>query len=164
MNAAEHFPLVYDELRQLAAAKLVCQSPDLTLDATALVHEVWLKIDKAKFEASSPSHLVAVAAKAMRQVLVDRARGKHAIKRDGGHRVAMIEVEQPMVDEQILALHELLERLEHEKPDLAQIIELRFFGGLSAEHAAVAMDISKTTADRMWRFARAWLDVELSRE
>ena len=164
MNAAEHFPLVYDELRQLAAAKLAGQSPDLTLDATALVHEVWLKLDKAEFEASSPSHLVAVAAKAMRQVLVDRARGKQAIKRDGGHRVAMIEVEQPMEDEQILALHELLERLVHEKPDLAKIIELRFFGGLSAEQAAVAMDISKTTADRMWRFARAWLDVELSRE
>ena len=163
MTPADHFPQVYDELRRLAAAKLAGQSPDFTLDATALVHEVWLKLDRAEFEAVSPSHFFAVAAKAMRQILVDQARARHAEKRGGNRRVSMIEVEQPLADEQVLVLHELLERFHVTHPDHARLIELRFFGGLTAESAAEAMDISKASADRLWRFARAWLDVQLSK-
>lgn len=163
MNSGDHFPQVYDELRRLAAAKLSGQSPDFTLDATALVHEVWLKLDRADFEAVSPSHFLAVAAKAMRQILVDRARARQSEKRGGHRRVTMIEVEQPMEDDQVLVLHELLEQFHILHPDHARLIELRFFGGLTAEAAAEAMDISKATADRLWRYARAWLDVQLSK-
>lgn len=152
---SDPFPSLYDDLRRLAAAKLAGQSPEFTLDATALVHEVWLKLDRAEFEAVSPSHFLAVAAKAMRQILVDRARARHAEKRGGDRRVAMIEVELPLADDQVIALHELLDRLAVAHPDHARLVELRFFGGLSAEAAAAAMDTSKATADRLWRFARA---------
>lgn len=164
MTPTDLLPQVYDELRRLAAAKLAGQSAGQTLDATALVHEAWLKLNRADFQAKSPSHLLAVAAKAMRQILVDRARSRLAEKRGGGRRVALIEVEEPLADDQVLTLHELLDRLAATHSDHARLVELRFFGGLSAEQAAGAMDISKSTADRLWRFARAWLDVELARD
>ena len=156
-------PTIYNALRRLAAAMLADRPAGQTLDATALVHEVWLKLDRAGFAVESDSHFLAVAATAMRQVLVDRARARLAEKRGGGRRVAMIEIEQPLADDQVLTLHELLDRLAAEKPDHAKLIELRFFGVLSAEKAAEAMGVSKATADRLWRFARAWLDVELSK-
>lgn len=164
MTPTDLLPQVYEELRRLAAAKLAGQPTGQTLDATALVHEAWLKLNRADFEAKSPSHFLAVAAMAMRQILVDRARAQLTRKRDGGRRVTLIEVEQPLDDDQVLALNELLDRFAREYPDHARLVELRFFGGLSAEQAADAMDISKSTADRLWRFARAWLDVELARD
>jgi RNA polymerase sigma factor (TIGR02999 family) len=162
VNPAGHFSLVYDELRRLASAKLACRSSDFTLDATALVHEVWLKLDKADFETANPSHFLAVAAMAMRQILVDRARAKLTQKRGEGKRVELPDLPAPLADEQVLALDEVLGRFAEIMPDHAKLVELRFFGGLTAAQAAESMGISLSTADRMWKYARAWLDVELS--
>ena len=153
---------LYDELRRLASVKLALQPSGQTLDATALVHEVWLKLDKASFDATSPSHLFAVAAKAMRQILVDRARAKLTLKRGEGKRVELPDVPAPLEDEQIVALDEVLGRFAIQMPDHAQLVELRFFGGLTAEQAADTLGISLSTAERMWKYARAWLDVELA--
>lgn len=154
--------LYYNELRRLAAAKLSGQSPDFTFDATALVHEVWLKLDKAEFESANPSHFLAVAAMAMRQILVDRARAKLTLKRGEGKRVELPDLPAPLADEQIVALDEVLGRFAEQMPDHAKLVELRFFGGLTAVQAAESMGISLSSADRMWKYARAWLDVELS--
>ena len=162
MNPADHFPQVYTELRRLAAAKLAGQSPDITLDATALVHEVWLKLDRAEFEAANRSHFLAVAAKAMRQILVDRARAKLTLKRGEGKRVELPDLPAPLADEQIVALDDVLGRFAEVMPDHAKLVELRFFGGLTMEQAAESLGVSLSTADRMWKYARAWLDVELA--
>ena len=162
MNQADHFPAVYDELRRLAAAKLAGNDIGKTLDATALVHEVWLKLDKAEFETANPSHFLAVAAMAMRQILVDRARAKLTLKRGEGRRVELPDLPAPLADEQIVALDEVLGRFAEQMPDHAKLVEMRFFGGLTAAQAAESMGISLSSADRMWKYARAWLDVELS--
>ena len=162
MRPGDVVPEVYSQLRRLAAVNLAGHPPGQSLDATALVHEAWLKLDRADFEAKDESHFLSAASQAMRHVLVDRARAKQTVKRDGGRRVELLEVEEPLVDDQVLALDDLLNRLTREKPDHARLVELRFFGGLTAERAAAAMGLSKATADRMWRFARAWLDVELT--
>ena len=162
MNFADHFSNVYIELRRLAAAKLAGNANGQTIDATALVHEVWLKLDKAQFETANPSHFLAVAAMAMRQILVDRARAKLTLKRGEGKRVELPDLPAPLADEQIVALDEVLGRFAEEMPDHARLVELRFFGGLTAAQAAETMGISLSSADRMWKYARAWLDVELS--
>jgi RNA polymerase sigma factor (TIGR02999 family) len=162
VNPAGHFSLVYDELRRLASAKLAGRSSDFTLDATALVHEVWLKLVNAEFKTENPSHFLAVAAMVMRQILVDRARAKLTIKRGEGKRVELPDLPAPLADEQVLALDEVLGRFAEIMPDHAKLVELRFFGGLTAAQAAESMGISLSTADRMWKYARAWLDVELS--
>lgn len=162
MNPADRFPQVYDELRRIAAAKLGGLENGQTLSATALVHEVWLKLDKAQFETENPSHFLAVAATAMRQILVDRARAKLTQKRGEGKRVELPDLPAPLEDEQIVALDEVLGRFAELMPDHAKLVELRFFGGLTAAQAAESMGISLSTADRMWKYARAWLDVELS--
>lgn len=162
MNSAEYLPQVYAELRRLAAAKLAGNENGQTLNATALVHEVWLKLDKAQFETANPSHFLAVAAMAMRQILVDRARSKLTQKRCEGKRVELPDLPAPLEDEQIVALDEVLGRFGERMPDHAKLVELRFFGGLTAAQAAESMGISLSSADRMWKYARAWLDVELS--
>jgi len=153
---------VYTELRRLAAAKLAGRENGQTLDATALVHEVWLKLDKAQFESTNPSHFLAVAAMAMRQILVDRARAKLTQKRGEGKRVELPDLPAPLEDEQIVVLDEVLGRFAEQMPDHAKLVELRFFGGLTAVQAAESMGISLSSADRMWKYARAWLDVELA--
>src|SRR5204862_5180764 len=127
--AAELLPQVYDELRRLAAAKLARESPDHTLDATALVHEAWLRLADASVEWRDRSHFLRTAATAMRRILVDRARAKKTAKRDGGHRAPLADFPAPLPDDQLLALDEALVRLAATHPDHAKLVELRFFAG-----------------------------------
>jgi RNA polymerase sigma factor (TIGR02999 family) len=153
-------PLVYDELRRLAAARLASEGRE-SLDPTALVHEAWLRLANAPVQWQDRSHFFRTAATAMRRILVDRARAKLAEKRDGGARVELADFPAPVPDGRLLALDEALERLALAKPDHARLVELRFFAGLSGDEAAAGLGISPATADRMWRYARAWLQVEL---
>lgn len=161
MTPAELLPQVYAELRRLAAAKLASEKPGQTLDATALVHEAWLKLADASVEWQDRSYFLRTAATAMRRILVDRARAKKTAKRDGGRRLELADQPAPLPDEQILALDEALERLAVVKPDHAKLVELRFFAGLTGDEAAAALQVSPATADRLWRYAKAWLQVEL---
>jgi RNA polymerase sigma factor (TIGR02999 family) len=160
MTPAELLPLVYDELRKLAAAKLAHESPGHTLDATALVHEAWLKLAEASIDWQDRTHFLRTAATAMRRILVDRARAKLTARRDGGQRVELPDIAAPLPDEQLLALDEALVKLGESKPEYAQLVELRFFAGLTGDETAEALGVSPATADRMWRYARAWLKVE----
>jgi RNA polymerase sigma factor (TIGR02999 family) len=164
VTPAELLPLVYDELRKLAAANLACEVPGQTLDATALVHEAWLKLADASVEWQNRTHFLRTAATAMRRILVDRARAKRTAKRDGGQRVELRDIAAPLPDEQLLALDELLVKLAAIKPDHAKLVELRFFAGLTGDEAAEAIGVSPATADRMWRYARAWLRAEMNQQ
>jgi RNA polymerase sigma factor (TIGR02999 family) len=164
VTPSELLPLVYDELRKLAAAKLAAEQPGQTLDATALVHEAWLKLADASVEWQDRTHFLRTAATAMRRILVDRARAKRTAKRDGGQRVELPDIAAPLPDEQLLALDELLVKLAAIKPDHAKLVELRFFAGLTGDQTAEALGVSPATADRMWRYARAWLQVEMNQQ
>jgi RNA polymerase sigma factor (TIGR02999 family) len=162
-HAAEQLlPLVYDELRRLAAQKLAQEQPGLTLQATALVHEAYLRlVDTDKEQRwNGRGHFFAAAAEAMRRILVDSARRKHSLKRGGRQqRVSLEEAislnEQPADD--LLALDEALTRLAQEDPAKAELVKLRYFAGLSVEQTAEALGISRATADRYWAYAKVWL-------
>jgi RNA polymerase sigma factor (TIGR02999 family) len=162
-NAAEQLlPLVYDELRNLATAKLRHEKPGQTLQPTALVHEAYLRLLDVEEDRNwdSRGHFFAAAAEAMRRILVDNARRKASLKRGGDlDRMNLPEIAQSREDKQIdlLALDEALTGLEQKHPENAQIIKLRFFAGLSLEDAAQAIGISRATAQRKWAYARAWL-------
>lgn len=162
MTPNDLLPLVYDELRKLAAARLAAEQPGHTLDATALVHEAWLKLADASVEWQDRTHFLRTAATAMRRILVDRARAKKTAKRDGGHRVELVDFSAPLQDDELLALDAALEKLASIKPDHARLVELRYFAGQTGDEAAAALNVSPATADRMWRFARAWLQVEMA--
>jgi RNA polymerase sigma factor (TIGR02999 family) len=162
MTPADLLPQVYDQLRKLAAGKLAHEKPGDTLSATALVHEAWLKLADASVDWQDRTHFLRTAATAMRRILVDPARAKQAAKRDGGSRVELADFATPLTDPQLIALDDALNRLAEIKPDHAKLIELRFFGGLTGDEAAAALGISAATADRQWRYARAWLQVELA--
>ena len=162
MTPAEWLPQVYDELRRLAAAKLLTEAPGHTLDATALVHEAWLKLANASVEWQDRTHFFRTAATAMRRILVDRARAKLTAKRgEGAGRVELIDLAAPLPDPELIALDEALTRFAEVKPDHAKLVELRFFAGMTGDDAAAAIGVSPATADRLWRYARAWLQVEL---
>lgn len=155
MNAGDLLPQVDSELRKLAAAKLALENPGHTLNATALVHEAFLKLGGERSFASKFDYLKA-AATAMRRILVDHARAKLTDKRGGdAKRVELGDVPAPLADEQLLAVSDALDRLAETKPDHAKLIELRYFGGLTDDEAADALGFSSATADRMWRYARA---------
>lgn len=159
----EWLPQVYRELRKLAQAKLAFEDPGHTLNATALVHEAFIKLGGERSFASKSDYLRA-AATAMRRILVDHARAKLANKRGGGgQRIELTDIPASFLDEHLLAVNQAVERLAATKPDHAQLIELRYFGGLTGDEAAAALGISPATADRLWRFARAWLQVELQK-
>jgi RNA polymerase sigma factor (TIGR02999 family) len=159
----ELVPHIYHELRRLAAAKLAGESPGHTLNATALVHEAFLKLGGERSFASKCDYLKAAAA-AMRRILVDHARAKLTEKRGGGAKhIELGDVPAPHPDDHVLAVSEAIEKMAATKPDHAQLVELRFFAGLTGDEAATALDISPANADRMWRFARAWLQVELQK-
>lgn len=163
MTPAELLPLVYDDLRRVAAAKLAAEPAGGTLDATALVHEAWLRLAGAEVDWQDRGHFLRAAATAMRRILVDRARAKLTAKRgDGAARVELPDLPAPLPDPELIALDEALTALAAEKPDHARLVELRFFAGLTGDEAAAALDISPATADRMWRYARAWLQVALA--
>ena len=162
MNPAELVHQVYDELRKLAAVKLAAEQPGQTLSATALVHEAWLRLAEASVEWQDRTHFLRTAATAMRRILVDRARAKVTAKRGGqARRIEVGDIPEPDRDGELLALDDALDKLAAEKPEHAKLVELRYFAGLSGDEAATAMGVSPATADRLWRFARAWLQVEL---
>jgi RNA polymerase sigma factor (TIGR02999 family) len=167
-HAAEQLlPLVYGELRRLAAQKLAHEKPGQTLDATALVHEAYLRL-VASEDASAPrellwdsrGHFFAAAAEAMRRILVERARRKATRKR-GAHALRLdlgqIEVACEERSHELLVLDEALQELERHDPQAARLVKLRFFAGLTHQQAAEALGISRRAADRVWALARAWL-------
>src|SRR6478609_8356097 len=169
-QAAEKLlPLVYDELRKLAAVKLAQEKPGQTLQATALVHEAYLRlvdVEKAPHW-NSRGHFFAAAAEAMRRILIDQARQKISQRRGGGRQRQdldnlVIAIPEPSLD--VLAVNEALERFEEEDPLKARLVKLRYFAGLTIPQAADVLGISSTTADRYWAYARAWLHAELTRE
>ena len=155
-------PLVYDELRQLAAANLKHEKPGQTLQATALVHDAYLRlVDTNRTQHwNSRGHFFGAAAEAMRRILVNRARDKKRLKR-GGHmdRIDLQKVELALdtPDDELLALDEAVRGLEQENAACAELVKLRFFAGLTIQEAAATLKISTSTADRYWTYARAWL-------
>lgn len=165
-------PLVYEELRRLAAARLSREPAGQTLQPTALVHEAWLRLvgspDAEDAGWNSRGHFFGAAAEAMRRILVENARRKQSLKQGGDwNRVELrdgdaVASESRAVD--LLMLDEALVRFESEDPQKALLVKLRYFGGLTLEEAAAAIDVSRATADRYWFYARAWLRVALSGE
>ena len=161
--ASQLLPLVYDELRHLAAHRLAHQPPGRTLQPTSLVHEAYLRLvgDPARRDWDNRGHFFAACAEAMRRILVENARRKGRQKRGGGltwrDLDAAGQVAVPEVHEDLLALDEALTRLASSDPQAAQLVQLRYFAGLSIPEAARAAGVSPRTADRLWAFARAWL-------
>ena len=167
--AAELLPLVYEELRKLAAVRLADERPGQTLQPTALVHEAYLRL-----VGSGPpqvwngrGHFFAAAAEAMRRILIDRARHRQTRKAGGGrHRLDLDGLEPALEEEssdRLLALDEALRQLEAEDPRKAELVKLRFFAGLTAEQAAAALGVSTSTAEKDWAYARSWLRVAIDR-
>lgn len=164
--AAQLLPLVYDELRKLAVQRLASEKPGQTLQATALVHEAYLRlVDTEKAQNwNSRGHFFAAAAEAMRRILVENARRKQTVKHGGGrHRVNLDEGDAlAVLPDDLLALDEALERLTRHDPKAAQLAKLYCFARLTVEQAAEALDLSRTNAYRLWTFARAWLHSQLA--
>ena len=160
--AADLFPLVYGELRALAAARMAAEPVGHTLDATALVHEAYLRLaDQPRF--ADRGHFLRAAATAMRHILVDHARSRHADKRGGGRqRVSLDEtVRWAESPDHLLALNDALDRFAADEPRKAELVTLRFFAGMSTPAAADALGVSVATAERWWAFGRAWLYADL---
>ena len=157
--AARLLPLVYDELRKLAAARMAAESPGHTLQPTALVHEAYLRlVGEQTFDGRG--HFFAAAAEAIRRILVEQARRRQALKHGGHRRREALDpdrVAAPAPDDEVLALSEALDRLAADHPEKAEVVKLRYFAGLTADQAAAALGISPSTADRHWAYARAWL-------
>ncbi|HEV3447340.1 MAG TPA: ECF-type sigma factor [Gemmataceae bacterium] len=166
-HAAEQLlPLVYDELRLLAAKKMSRELPGQTLEATALVHEAYLRLvdQKCPQAWNSRGHFLSAAAEAMRRILVERARHKKTIKAGGDRqRVELVDVALSSAgpDIDLLALNEALDKLERKDARLASLVKLRFFAGLTIEAAAEALNIATSTADSDWAYARSWLRLEM---
>jgi RNA polymerase sigma factor (TIGR02999 family) len=166
--ANELLPLVYEELRKLAAQKMAHESPGQTLQATALVHEAWLRLggdDQPAWD--NRGHFFAAAAEAMRRILVENARRKKRLKRGGQlERVDLetVDLPSPMPDDELLAMDEALDRLGEADPRAAELVKLCFFVGLTQEQAAKHLEISISTVERTWAFARAWLFREIQKQ
>lgn len=165
--AGELLPLVYDELRKLAAHKMAGERPGQTLQPTALVHEAWLRLvgDRAP-DFENRAHFFAAAAEAMRRILVETARRKKRLKHGGQlERVDAdaVELPLPMPDDELLALDDALDGLATVDPRAAEVVKLCYFVGLTKERAAHELDISLSTAERLWAFARAWLFREMQK-
>jgi RNA polymerase sigma factor (TIGR02999 family) len=168
--AAQLLPLVYDELRKLAAQKLAQEKPGQTLDATALVHEAYLRLVSNQPDAQATEcwanrrHFFAAAAEGMRRILIENARRKQRLKRGGDReRGVMSDIPAPQANDNLLALDEALTQFADEYPAKAELVKLRYFAGLSVEDAAGCLGISRATADRWWSFARAWLYEKIQR-
>jgi RNA polymerase sigma factor (TIGR02999 family) len=167
--AEELLPLVYGELRRLAANRMAQEPPGQTLQATALVHEAWLRVQGSTGQRwDGRRHFFAAAAEAMRHILIDNARRKQAIRHGGGlHRTELESDDLPISggapDEELLAVHEALDALAAHDSRKAELVKLRYFAGLSLEETAAALDLSERTAKRDWAYARAWLYREISR-
>ena len=153
-------PLVYDELRRLAAQRLSVEPPGMTLQATALVHEAYLRLVDVQYvqQWKGRGHFFSAAAEAMRRILIESARRRMSQKRGAGwEREDLDAVVAPEPDEELLALDETLQKLAISDPQKAKLVELRYFAGLTSDQAAKILGISPTTADRHWAYARAWL-------
>jgi RNA polymerase sigma factor (TIGR02999 family) len=166
--AEELLPLVYNELRRLAANKLANEAPGQTLQATALVHEAWLRLaGDGDSQWQNRSHFLAAAAEAMRHILIDRARRKNRVRHGQGlQRVNLdhVDLASATEDDTLLRVDEALTKFAAEEPVKAQLVKLRYFVGLSIPEAAAAMGISESTAKRAWAYARAWLYDELKKD
>jgi RNA polymerase sigma factor (TIGR02999 family) len=170
--AADLLPLVYDELRRVAAHRLATETPGHTLQATALVHEAYLRLvgEPGASTAGVPTfygrgHFFAAAAEAMRRILVEAARRKASLKRGGDRTRADVDFTQiaaPELREDLIALDEALDRLAAADPEAAQLVQLRYFAGLTLAEAATALGVSARTADRLWAYGRAWLHQEIT--
>jgi len=163
--AEELLPLVYEELRKLAASKLASQSPDQTLQPTALVHEAYLRLlGDGSHSWQDRRHFFAAAAEAMRHLLVNRARRKSAVRHGGGLRRVDLDnvvVATKTTDDNILLISEALEMLAAHDADAAELVKLRFFAGMTFRQAAEVLGLSERTAKRSWAYARAWLFKEI---
>ena len=162
-------PLVYDELRKLAAANLREERPGQTIQATGLVHEAYVRlVDVERAQGwNSRGHFFSAAAEAMRRILIDRARNKGRLKRGGGHErieLESIEVALDTPAEDLLAVNEAIEQLTSAHPDCAELVKLRFFAGMTQVEAAAALGMSQRSGDRNWAFARAWLHKRLQQD
>ena len=165
--AEELLPLIYEDLRRAAAWRMSQEAPGQTLQATALVHEAWLRIGGGSSQRwENRAHFFAAAGEAMRRILVERARRKRRLKRGGNlERVDIdtMDLPSPMPDDDLLALGEALDRLAKADPRAAEMVKLCFFVGLTQEQAAKELGISVSTVERIWSFARAWLFREIQR-
>jgi len=165
--AAAFLDFVYDELRHLAASKMAREAPGQTLQATALVHEAWLRLigdERRRFE--DRTHFFAAAAEAMRRILIERARRRHAVRHGGKYERANLEEEMlasPEGDVQLLALNDALEKLELKHPIQARVVTLRYFTGMSNEEIAEMLGLSLSTVKNYWVFSKAWLFREIKR-
>jgi RNA polymerase sigma factor (TIGR02999 family) len=157
----ELLPLVYDELRQIAAARMAQESAGHTLQPTALVHEVWLRLTGGQKQSwENRAHFFGAAAEAMRRILIERARRKSRLKRGCGQAlldIADLDVVAAMPDDKILLVDEALEQLKFEDPEKSKIVMLKFFAGLTNEQVAEIMNMNERTVRRQWEFAKAWL-------
>jgi RNA polymerase sigma factor (TIGR02999 family) len=166
LAAQDLLPVVYQELRRLAAHKMASVAGDQTLQPTALVHEAWLRLagDDTEVHFKSRTHFFSAAAEAMRHILIDRARRKQAARHGGGQQRVEADDQQiaaPAQDEELLAVNDALERLARLDPAKAELVKLRYFVGMTLEEAAVALGISEPTAKRRWALAKAWLFNEI---
>ena len=169
-KAAEQLlPLVYEELRRLAAQKLAQENPGQTLQATALVHEAYLRLVES--ESARPwkgrAHFFRAAAEAMRRILVDRARQRLSQKRGGAWKKVELEAAAEVIEDpsdDVVAVNDALEQFAQHDPVKAELVKLRYFAGLSVEEAADLLGVSRATADRYWRYARTWLYCALTRQ
>jgi RNA polymerase sigma factor (TIGR02999 family) len=163
--AAAILPLVYEELRLLAAARMANEQPGHTLDATALVHEAYLRLIGSEGNGSyaNRSHFFAAAARAMRRILVDHARRRLSAKRGGGGRadIDLDRMPAAQLDADVVAVDDAIERLAAAEPKVAELVTLRYFGGLTIPEAAASLGISPRTADAWWAYARSWLAADL---
>jgi RNA polymerase sigma factor (TIGR02999 family) len=167
-DAAEQLlSLVYDELRKLAASKMIKEAPGHTLQPTALVHEAWLRlVGSTDQKWNGRRHFFGAAAEAMRRILIENARRKRAARHGGGQirlDVQAIEIAGPGSDDELLAVHDALEQLAAQDRQKAELVKLRYFVGLTTEEAADVLGISVPTADRWWNYSRAWLFKEIER-
>lgn len=165
-DAEQLLPLVYSDLRRLAAGMLAQERSGQTWQPTALVHEAYMRLvgSKTPCQWNNRGHFFGAAAEAMRRLLIENARKKNRQKRGGNYRridFELTEIASSLASERLLDIDEAIERLEREYPDKASLVKLRFFAGLTGEEAAVILGISTATAQRYWTFARAWLYAEL---
>lgn len=159
--SSDLLPLVYEELRQLAAARMARESAGHTLQPTALVHEAWLRlVGEGNRSWENRAHFFGAAAEAMRRILIENARRKSRLKRGGGQvrvDIGELELADTTPDDKILLIDEALERLKVEDPEKAKIVVLKFFGGLTNQEVALSLDVTERTVERQWAFAKAWM-------
>jgi RNA polymerase sigma factor (TIGR02999 family) len=164
--AAQLLPLVYEELRKLAACKMANEAPGQTLQPTALVHEAWLRLGGGEDRTwDSRAHFFGAAAEAMRRILIENARRKKAARHGGGQArldVAELELAASVPDDPLLAMNDALDKFATLDKDKAELVKLRYFAGMTIEEAAGVLGISEATAKRWWAYARAWLYAEVT--